>query len=204
MTQPVPVPTPPPGDPAPATPPVPKPPADSPKPDDDSGDHRKGGDRAVLADLAKERDRRQKLEQQLTELAPLKQLAELIGGGQKPPDGKSEVDLLNEKFASYESDLKAEREARWRAEVAAEKGLTAQQAARLQGASREDLAADADALVALFPTAGPRTPVPDPSQGARLGATGVDIAAQVAEATKAGDWRKAAALEKTKLANLKR
>lgn len=195
MTQPTTEPTaPPPGEPEP-TPTLPA-------VDPSSGD-RKGGDRAILADLAKERDKRQALEQQLAELSPLKKLADLIRGGEKPADGKSEVDLLNERFATYEKDLAAERLARWRAEVAQEKGLTVAQAARLQGASRDELAADADALAELFPTAPAvaRTPAPDPTQGAR--STGpADLDALIADAEKRGDAKAAIALKARRLTQL--
>jgi hypothetical protein len=56
-----------------------------------------------------------------------------------------------------------------RLEVAAEKGLNAKQAARLQGATREELEADADELLESFPSAPPAkgTPKPDPSQGSK-------------------------------------
>lgn len=45
-----------------------------------------------------------------------------------------------------------------RAQVAADKGLTSEQAARLQGSTKEELEADADALSALFAPAGPTAP----------------------------------------------
>lgn len=54
--------------------------------------------------------------------------------------------------------------------VALEKGLTAGQAKRLVGATPEELAADADELLAEFgggQPPQPRRPAPDPSQGAR-------------------------------------
>jgi len=61
-----------------------------------------------------------------------------------------------------------------RLEVAASKGLTPAQAKRLVGATREELEADADDILATFPTAPAqperRTPRPDPSQGSRGGA----------------------------------
>lgn len=202
MTQPAP--TPPPGDPAPAptdpsTPaPKPTPPADPP------GDQPLGP--GGLKALQAERKAREELEKKLAALAPLQQLADAIGGGQQQPGGKSEVELLNERFAELEKTASDERTARWRLEIAAAKGLTPAQAARLQGSTVEELSADADALLELFPTApaGPRTPAPDPSQGARGGQPGPDLDAQIAAATKAGDWRKAAALQKSKLANVQR
>lgn len=202
MTQPAPVPTPPPGDPAPV--PTPPPAPTTPPPADPAPDVPLGpaGERA----LATERAERKKLEQQLAQLAPLSKLAEALGAGTPAAAGKSEVDLLNERFAQLEKAATDERAARWRLEVAAEKGLTPQQAARLGGATREELAADADALVALFPTAptGPRTPAPDPSQGARGGQPGPDLDAQIAEAKKAGNFRKAISLERSKLAAIPR
>src|SRR5687768_11663324 len=114
MTQPVPTPTP--GDPTPTPAPTdPTPPADP------SGDKPLGpaGERA----LAAEREARKALERQLAELAPLKKLAEALGAGGPQAGGKSEVELLNERFSSYEQQLAEERHARWVAEVAAEKGL---------------------------------------------------------------------------------
>lgn len=198
MTQPTPVPTPPPGEPAPVPtpPPAPKETADGDKPLGPAGEKALNAERARVKEL----------ERQMAELSPLKQLADVINGGQKPKDGKSEAELLNERFDAYETELAKERGARWRAEIAAEKGLSAQQAARLNGSTRDELLADADELLTLFPGAvGPRLPAPDPSQGARGGpSTNGDLQAQIAEATRAGDWRKAAALEKTKLANVKR
>jgi hypothetical protein len=195
MTQPAPTPTPaPPGDPAPAPAPTGPAPTGTPPDDKPLGP---GGERA----LAAEREARKALEKQLADLAPLKELAAAMAGGQKPPAGKSDVDLVNERIAELERTANDERAARWRLEVAAEKGLTPQQAARLAGATRDELAADADALLALFPSApaGPRTPAPDPSQGARGGQPGPDLQAQIAEAKAKGDFKTAIALERTKL-----
>lgn len=205
-SQPTPIPTPPPGDPAPAptSPPVPTPPPTPTPPTDPADDKPLGpaGERA----LAAERDARKALERQLAELAPLKDFAAALAGGKPTPGGKTEVELLNDKFATYESDLQAERQARWRAEVAAEKGLTADQAGWIAGATREEFSANADKLIASFPAApaGPRTPAPDPSQGARGGQPGPDIDAQIAEAQKAGDVNRVINLQRSKLANVKR
>ncbi len=56
-------------------------------------------------------------------------------------------------------------------EVAFEKGLTQAQAKRLVGSTREELVADADEILVDFPVTAvkvePKTPKPDPSQGAR-------------------------------------
>lgn len=196
MTQPAPTPTAPqPGDPAPTPEPTPTPaPEDQPL--------GPAGQKA----LAAERDARKALEKQLAELAPLKDFAAALSGGKSPADGKSAEDLLNERFAKYETDLATEREARWRLEVAQAKGLTAEQATELRGSTPEELQAHADRLLTLFPAApaGPRTPAPDPSQGARGGQPGPDLQAQINEARKAGDFRKAIALERSKLAAIPR
>lgn len=187
-------------DPPPADPPKdpanpPAPPADPPKPDDKPLGP--GGEKALKA----EREARQALEKKLAALAPLEQLAQALGG-QATGDSKTDLERLTERLSQHETELAAERSARYRAEVAAEKGLTPQQAARLQGATREELLADADALLALFPAqpAGPRNPVPDPSQGAR-GAQPPDLDAQIKAAQAKGDWRTVLSLQNQKLAN---
>lgn len=52
-----------------------------------------------------------------------------------------------------------------RAQVAADKGLTVDQAARLQGSTKEELEADADALKALFQPAGTQQRGPQHQHG---------------------------------------
>jgi len=151
--------------------------------------------------LQEEREARKALEKQLAELAPLAQLkplAELLGG-RSSGDTKTDLEKLTERLDSYERQIAEERMARWRAEVAAEKGLPPALAARLQGATREDLAADADALLALIPTPGPRTPAPDPSQGSR-GSGPADLDTLIHEAQVKGDWRTVISLQNQKLA----
>jgi hypothetical protein len=199
MTQPAPTP-PTPGDPAPPAPPTP--PTPPPAPGDPAPDDRPLGPAGEKA-LATERAARKALEQQVADLAPLRKLAEALGAGTPAAGGKTEAELLTERLAAHERELGAERQARWRAEVAAEKNLTAAQAARLVGATRDELAADADALVSLFPPpatpAGPRTPAPDPSQGAQGTGATPNLDAQIAEATKAGNVREAIRLKQIKL-----
>lgn len=126
---------------------------------------------AGLKALQREREARKALERQLAELAPLKQLADLLGG-KSTGDAKTDLERLTERMDQYERQITEERMARWRAEVAAEKGLSPALAERLRGSSKEELAADADALLALIPaqSSGPRNPAPDPSQGVRSGA----------------------------------
>lgn len=211
MTQPtipavpvVPVPTPPPTppvvpSPAPSgTPAVPTPP-DTPPADQPLGP---AGERA----LAAEREERKALAKQLADLAPLKKLAEALGAGTPAAAGKSEVELLKERFAQHETELATERAGRFRAEVASEKGLTAVQAARLKGSTREELAADADDLLAAFPPASPgtRAPAPDPSQGARGAAAAVDYDTQIREAQSKGDYKAVIRLNGQKMAATKK
>lgn len=197
MTAPTPAPAPEtkPAEPTGATPPAPTPAPPKPKPDDDKP-LGPAGEKA----LAAEREARKALEKQIAELAPLKRIAEALGAGKPEAAGKSEIELLNERFAQHEKTLADERAARHRAEVAHEKGLTPQQAARLQGATRDELLADADALIALFPaatTATPGTPKPDLSQGAR--GAGPDIDTLIRDAEKAGNVREAIRLKNQKL-----
>lgn len=150
-----------------------------------------------VEELEKERQERQKLAEQLEKLTPLQKIAEALGQGD-PEKGKTDLEQLTERLSKHEEELASEREARWRAEVANEKGLTAEQAARLVGKTKEELASDADALKALFPSV-PGTPKPDPSQGGRGGA-GIDLDSRIQEAQKKGDWKTVLSLQNQKLA----
>lgn len=167
--------------------------ADPAKADEPLGE---GGLKALQA----EREARQELEKQLKTLSPLQKLAEMFGDGD-PAKGKSEIEQLNERLSTHETELATERNARWRAEVANEKQLTAEQAAELQGKTRDELAAHADRLKTLFTPAtdpnAPKTPKPDKSQGSR---GQVDIDAQIAEAEKKGDVRTSIRLKQEKAA----
>jgi hypothetical protein len=165
----------------------------------DAGDPQPKGEQlgeAGLRALQAEREARKALEEELKGLAPLKQLAEAIRGGKHvPEDEKTEVEKLSEQIQQLQAANEQERLGRLRLEVATAAGLTPEQAARLQGSSREELAADAEALKALFPSAepaGPRRPVPDPTQGAR---GPVDLSSQIREAEANGDIATAIALK---------
>lgn len=107
--------------------------------------------KAVLADLAKERQERQALKAELDKLAPLAKLAEALGAGNGKDGAPSDVEKLTERISKHEEDLAAERDLRWRAEIASDKGLTLKQASRLVGKTKEELAADADELLKEFP-----------------------------------------------------
>lgn len=181
-----------------ATPPAPTAEPTAPAKEDGLGE---AGKKALQA----ERDARKALEKQLADLSPLADLVKRIRGGDGVPEQqKTEVDKLTERLAEVEKTATAERMARMRLEVAAEKGLTAAQAARLSGSSKEELAADADALLSLFPTsaATPGTLRPDRSQGARGGAVDT-LDAQIAAAEAAGNTREVLALKARQLTSLK-
>jgi len=178
--------------------PAPTPPAPPSAPaTDPAGDKPLGpaGERALQA----EREARKALERQVAALEPLAKLAAALGGGD-PTKGQTEIQALTERQAATERALVEERAMRWRAEVAQEKGLTAVQAARLVGTTRDEMAADADALKAAFPTtpAAPGTPAPDPSQGA--GGTAPSLDARIAEAQRQGNWGLVVSLQNQKLA----
>lgn len=126
------------------------------------------------------------MEKKFAALEPLTKLADALGV--KPEGGKSDVETLTATVTGLQKDLADERLGRLRLEVAAEKGLTPAQAARLAGATRDELAADADTLKGLFPgtAAGgapgaPGTPAPDPSQGARGGVNDLQAALKAAQ-----------------------
>ncbi|WP_409186716.1 hypothetical protein F9C11_21745 [Amycolatopsis sp. VS8301801F10] len=169
-----------------------------PKQDEPLGE---GGIKALQA----EREARKALEKKLEGLAPLQKLAEVLGATGDPATGKTEIEQITERLANHETELKTEREARWRAEVANAKKLTPEQAAELRGSTAEELAAHADRLLALFPAApagGKVPPRPDPSQGGQ-GGTPPDLDAQIAEATKKGDVKAVLRLQNQKLAHAK-
>lgn len=111
--------TPPGGDPAtpPAptpTPPAPTPPTPTPG---DPGDDGKGGKDAILADLAKERDKRQALEAQVQDLLPLRDQFAAIAkvfspGDDTPPDPAK----LAEQITASQAETATEKTARLAAE----------------------------------------------------------------------------------------
>lgn len=175
--------------PAPVNPPAPTPPPAPPNPTDppaDPDDKPLGpnGEKA----LAAERKAREAVEKELAALAPLKKLAEALGGG-KTGDGKTEVQQLTERFEQQQKDLETERAARFRSDVAVEKKLTPGQASLLAGTTREEISAHADKLIAEFggktadPDPGRRGGMrPDPAQGARPGGKPTGKEAGLAEA----------------------
>lgn len=97
---------------------------------------------------------------------------------------KSEQQKLTERLTEAERERDAIRTEALRLRIAAEKGLTPKQAARLRGSSEEELLADAEELLTEFQPAGPRRPSGDIDQGIKPGAPSVpqtpqDLAAAV-------------------------
>lgn len=98
-----------------------------------------GGKDAILADLAKERDKRQALEAKLAEYEDAQ---------------KTEAEKAAERLTTAERTA-AEASARaLRYEAAAEAGLPLNMAARLRGDTKEELLADAEELKGLVGTPG--------------------------------------------------
>lgn len=115
---------------------------------DDAPDPDLGAKKALEAERRARRD----AEKQLRDLtARLKEIED---------KDKSEVDRLREQVEQLKSEAATHAAKALRAEVASEKGLTAAQAKRLVGDTREELEADADDILASFPTAPGVTPPP--------------------------------------------
>lgn len=184
----------------------------------DGSDQPDGLGEAGKRAIAAERDRAKKAEKQLSELAKqleaLKPAADIFAQLRKaavPEAEKTDTERLQEELAQLRQTAETERLERYRVEVAAETGLTREQAARLVGTTREELAADAAALLALFPKAPesspptpgppqaptaapvPNGPKPDPTQGAR---GPVDLHAQIKDALAKGDIKTSIALRR--------
>lgn len=150
--------------------------ADSDDQGDASADDLRDAGKQALARMKADRNAARRelksVRDELAKLAPLQKLADVLGAKSDDSD-PTDVDALTARLSKHEEELATERQARWRAEVAQEKSLTAAQAKRLVGKTRDELAADADDLLKTFAAAGqngvPRGPRPDPSQGNRGG-----------------------------------
>lgn len=90
----------------------------------------------------------------------------------------SDLDKAKKAAADAEARLAEYEMTTLRQRVALSKGLPADLVDRLRGTTEDELAADADALLALVKA--PTTPKPDPSQGARGGSPSTTTADQFA------------------------
>jgi len=93
----------------------------------------------------------------------------------KTAEQKLEERATNAEKALAASDLKAAR-----SEVALEKGLTASQAKRLVGTTKDELTADADELLTDLGKVAPTAPKPDPSIGPKTPAKPSGLGASIA------------------------
>lgn len=83
---------------------------------------------------------------------------------------QAEKDAADAARVAAEAERDAARSEALRIRVAADKGLTSEQAARLQGSTKEELEADADALKAMFAPASPVNHRPPTGGGGDVGA----------------------------------
>lgn len=98
---------------------------------------------AMKAALKKANDEAKKYRLKVNELEPLAEAAK-----KAEDDKKSEVERLTEQVAALQKERDTATVARDRMQVALDKGLTPSQAKRLVGNNAEELAADADELLA--------------------------------------------------------
>lgn len=186
------------------TPPAPPtPPAPAPVPADlgEAGKKALDEERAARRDAEKAR---KDLESRLKELEPLAAKAKELEDSKK-----TETEKLGEKLTAAEKRAVEAEQRALRMEVASAKGLTQAQAKRLVGATKEELEADADELLASFggPDAGGgkggggkgRTPVEKLRPGAMPTPPELTLGQQIAEAEKAGNWGVARQLKSQQL-----
>ena len=132
--------------------------------DGDGGDpNGRGSKTQVLADLAKERDKRQILDK---ENAALKARLAEFERAQMTEQEKTAADLktAQDRVAALEAQIAEQQRQAAVAEALKTVGLPADLAGRLQGSTPEELAADAKALAAAL-----GEPPVDPSQGQHAG-----------------------------------
>ena len=79
---------------------------------------------------------------------------------------KTVEERRTEELAQVQRELEAERTARLRLEIASDRGISGEALTLLDGATREEIEAKADALQALIASQQkPKAPAPDPLQG---------------------------------------
>lgn len=109
--------------------------------------------------IAEERKARKAAEKSLSDMqAKLKEFEDR---------DKTELQKLSERAELAEKESADRANELMRLQIAAEKGLTAAQARRLVGATREEMEADAEELAGMFTPEKPKRRVPDLKQGAR-------------------------------------
>lgn len=131
--------------------------------DSDGDPNGRGSKTQVLADLAKERDKRQAFEEENTALKA--RLAE-FERAQMTEQEKTAADLktAQDRVAALEAQIAEQQHQAAVAEALKTAGLPADLAGRLQGSTPEELAADAKSLAAAL-----GEPPVDPSQGQHAG-----------------------------------
>lgn len=137
--------------------------ADSDSGGDGSDPNGRGSKSQVLADLARERDKRQAFEEENVALKA--RLAE-FERAQMTEQEKTAADLktAQDRVAALEAQIAEQQRQAAVAEALKTAGLSADLAGRLQGSTPEELAADARALAAAL-----GEPPVDPSQGHHAG-----------------------------------
>ena len=177
------------GTPAPEQPAPEAPAAEAPtEPTGDKPDEGKGGKDAVLADLAKERDKRQALEQkyaeaQQTQQQQLDAIAKALGlksEDEAPDPAKITAELEDSRKQAAEN---AAALARYR--LAVEKQVPSHLVEFVTGSTAEEVESSIEKVLAAFGNSKPSGPRPDPGQGVQGAPASLD--AQIAEAEKAGN-----------------
>lgn len=131
--------------------------------DGDGDPNGRGSKAQVLADLVKERDKRQAFEEENT---ALKARLEEFERAQMTEQEKTAADLktAQDRVAALEAQIAEQQRQAAVAEALKTAGLSADLAGRLQGSTPEELVADAKALAAAL-----GEPPVDPSQGHHAG-----------------------------------
>lgn len=143
------------------------------------------------------------LRRQIAELQPLAAKARELEEAQK-----TEQQRLAEQLAAAQQEAATYRGQALRMKVATEKGVPAALVGRLQGSTEEELAADADALLAAFPRtapvqpAGQRAPIEALRPGSLPNPPEPTLAERIAAAEAAGRFTEAMSLKNQQLASL--
>lgn len=125
---------------------------------------RKAAEKATAEQAAAHTKQLADLQKQLKELQPAAELFAQFRKAAVPEADKTDLERLQEELTQVQNETKAERQARWRLEIATDKGLTREQAEELRGETHEELSAHADRLLKLFPKASPPPPPPPPAE----------------------------------------